>query len=59
MKCSLILSLALGALVEALWPVPSSYKTGNSTLWLERHAKINFNGPSNVGTMLLEQLSFL
>jgi hexosaminidase len=46
---SLALALCLWAgSAAALWPIPASYKSGNSTLWIDRNVQISYNGGSNV-----------
>jgi hypothetical protein len=59
MKSSLLVtSIALGQVAFALWPIPSSYTLGSSTLWISRDVKVELStaGASNVGTMnLIEQ----
>lgn len=40
--------LAIGApLAAALWPIPSQYTSGNTTLWIDSDVKVTYNAPSN------------
>ncbi|KAL1632981.1 Glucosamine-6-phosphate isomerase (Glucosamine-6-phosphate deaminase) (GNPDA) (GlcN6P deaminase) [Diplodia intermedia] len=43
--------LAAGApFAAALWPIPSQYSSGNTTLWISSDVKITYNAPSNQTT---------
>ncbi|KAH7064650.1 glycoside hydrolase superfamily [Macrophomina phaseolina] len=40
--------LAIGTpLAAALWPIPSQYTSGNTTLWIDSDVKVTYNAPSN------------
>ncbi|OJD32491.1 glycoside hydrolase family 20 protein [Diplodia corticola] len=44
----LLALLAAGApFAAALWPIPSQYSSGNTTLWISSDVKITYNSPSN------------
>lgn len=48
MKTSLFLGAGLILTVSALWPVPSSYSSGNQVLWIDGSVKVNYNSnPQN------------
>lgn len=38
--------------VAAVWPVPSSYSSGENVLWIERGVKFSFNGVPQVSSSL-------
>jgi hexosaminidase len=52
MKIALLSLFVSSAL--AIWPIPSSLSTGNSTLWIDEGVVITYNGPSHVGFMHLQ-----
>jgi len=54
MKLLLISLFASSAL--AIWPIPSSLSTGNSTLWIDEGVAITYNGPSHVGFVHLQDV---
>lgn len=40
--------LAAGApFAAALWPIPSQYSAGNTTLWISSDVKVTYDAPSN------------
>jgi len=54
MKLALLFLFAPVAL--AIWPIPSSLSTGNSTLWIDEGVAITYNGPSHVGYVHLQDV---
>lgn len=48
MKLLLLLPL-FAPVALAIWPLPSSLSTGNSTLWIDEDVVITYNGPNQVG----------
>lgn len=43
--------------VAAIWPIPSSYSSGETVLWIEREVQISYNGAIQVSS-LPRKLSF-
>lgn len=48
---AIVLSASFAA---ALWPIPSSYSTGTTVLWIDESVKVTYNGPPNVGSMTFQ-----
>lgn len=48
MKPSVIVAALSIGLVSALWPIPSSYESGNQVLWIDGHVEFNYNHNSKV-----------
>ena len=38
-------------LAAALWPIPSSYSSGSTVLWIGSDVKVTYNGANDVGSI--------
>jgi len=38
-------------LAAALWPIPSSYSSGSTVLWIGSDVKVTYNGANDVGSV--------
>ena len=54
MRASLVLSF-WAASAAALWPIPSTYTSGDKALWIDRDVKINYRIAESVGELHLTQ----
>lgn len=48
MKPSIIVATFCTTLVSALWPIPSSYESGNEVLWIDNDVEVNYKLSSEV-----------
>lgn len=44
----LLFSAICAVEVRAIWPLPSSYSSGNTTLWIDKSVKVTYNGAEQV-----------
>ncbi|KAI6791214.1 putative cytochrome 52A4 [Hortaea werneckii] len=54
MRASLVLSF-WSASAAALWPIPSTFTSGDKALWIDRDVKINYRIAESVGELHLTQ----
>ena len=43
----MILALCAGV-TQAVWPIPSSYESGDGVLWIDQSVNIKYNGVAQV-----------
>jgi len=43
MKPSVVVAALSIGLVSALWPIPSSYESGNQVLWINGHVELEYH----------------
>jgi hypothetical protein len=55
---NLLLLPAFAAFAAAIWPIPSSLSTGNSTFFIDSDCDINYTGAIQVGAIRLQQEPF-
>ena len=51
MRSTFILA-ASANLAAALWPIPTTYTSGDDVLWIDRNVKINYRVADSVGDVL-------
>lgn len=54
----LCVALSFAAYASAIWPIPTTYTAGNSTLWIDQNVQIIMNGSSSTVGSLTIQNSF-